>query len=133
MRRKWFIWLGNVAKTASKWFEWIENIPEFDESFMKSYNEEIHEQYFLKVAANNLHNDLTFPLEIMEIEKVKKIIDNLHDKTEYIIHIRNLKQVSNHGLILNKVHRVIKVNQKDLLQLYIYMSKELRKKTKQWL
>ena len=64
----------------------------------------------------------------MEIEKFKNIVDNLHDKTEYLIHIRNLKQVSNHGLMLNKIHRV---NQKALLQLYIHMIIELRKKAKQ--
>ena len=34
----------------------------------------------------------------MKIEKVEKLIGNLHDKTEYIIHIRNLKQALNHGL-----------------------------------
>ena len=25
----------------------------------------------------------------MKIEKVKKLVTNLHDKTEYVIHIRN--------------------------------------------
>ena len=30
---------------------------------------------------------------------MKKV--NLHDKTEYVIHIRNLKQALNHGLVLN--------------------------------
>ena len=43
----------------------------------------------------------------MKIENV----GNLHDKTEYVIHIRNLKQVLNKGLILKKVHGVIKFNQ----------------------
>ena len=43
----------------------------------------------------------------MKIEKVEKLVANLHDKTEYVIHIRNLKQALNHGLILKKVHRVI--------------------------
>ena len=28
----------------------------------------------------------------MSIEKLKKLVANLHDKTEYVIHIRNLKQ-----------------------------------------
>ena len=29
---------------------------------------------------------------MMKIEKVKKLVTNLHDKTEYVIHIRNLKE-----------------------------------------
>ena len=47
----------------------------------------------------------------MKIEKVEKLVANLHDKTEYVIHIRNLKQALNHGLVLEKVHRVIKFNE----------------------
>ena len=46
----------------------------------------------------------------------------LHDKTEYVIHIRNLKQALNHGLILNKVHRVINFNQSFWLKQYIVMN-----------
>ena len=38
----------------------------------------------------------------MKIEKVEKLVGNLHDKTEYIIHIRNLKQALNHGLFFKK-------------------------------
>ena len=38
----------------------------------------------------------------MKIEKVEKLVTNLHDKTEYIIHIRNLKQALNLELILKK-------------------------------
>ena len=41
---------------------------------------------------NNLHNNLPFLPERMKIEKVKKLAANLYDKTEYVIHIRNLKQ-----------------------------------------
>ena len=37
----------------------------------------------------------------MKIEKVEKLVTNLHDKTQYVIHIRNLKEASNHGLVLN--------------------------------
>ena len=40
----------------------------------------------------------------MKIEKVEKLGTNLHDKIEYVIHIRNLKQALNHRLILKKVH-----------------------------
>ena len=36
----------------------------------------------------------------MKIAKVKKLVANLHDKTEYAIRIRNLKKALNHGLVL---------------------------------
>ena len=63
----------------------------------------------------------------MEVEKVEKLVINLHEKTEYIIHIRNLNQPLNHGLILRKVHRVIKFNQNAWLKPYIEMNTNLRK------
>ena len=47
----------------------------------------------------------------MKIEKVEKLTPNLLNKTEYVIHIRNLKQKLNHGLFLEKVHAVVKFNQ----------------------
>ena len=66
----------------------------------------------------------------MKIEKVENIKANLHDKTEYVIHIRNLKQTLNHGLVLKKVHRVIKFNKNAWLKPYIDMNTDLRKKAK---
>ena len=33
-----------------------------------------------------------------KIENIGKPVTNLHDKTKYVIHIRNLKQALNHGL-----------------------------------
>ena len=66
----------------------------------------------------------------MKIENFEKLVSNLHDKTEYIIHIRNLKQALNHGLVLKKVHKVIKFNQNAWLKLYIDMDTGLRKKSK---
>ena len=38
----------------------------------------------------------------MKIRKVEKFVANLHDKTEYVIHIRSLKQALNHGRVLKK-------------------------------
>ena len=38
----------------------------------------------------------------MEIDNAEKLVTNLHDKTEYVIHIRNLKQALNRGLIVKK-------------------------------
>ena len=61
----------------------------------------------------------------MKIEKVKKLTC-LHDKTEYVLHITNLKQALNHGLVLKKVLRVIKFNQNALLNLYVNINTDLR-------
>ena len=66
----------------------------------------------------------------MKIEKVKKLVANLHDKTEYVIHIGNLKQALNHRLVLKKVHKVIKFNQNARLKPYIDPNTNLRKKAK---
>ena len=35
----------------------------------------------------------------MKIEKNEQFVANLHDKIEYVVHIRNLKQTLNHGLV----------------------------------
>ena len=48
----------------------------------------------------------------MKLGKIEKLVINLPDKTEYVIHIRNLKQALNHGLILKRVHRIVKFNKK---------------------
>ena len=56
----------------------------------------------------------------------------LHDKTEHVIYIKNLKQALNHGLDLEKVHRVIKFNQNIWQKAYIDMNTDLRKKRKKW-
>ena len=66
----------------------------------------------------------------MKIETVGKLVANLDDKTEYVIHIRNLKQALNRGLVLKRVHREIKSSQNAWLKPYIYMNADLRKKAK---
>ena len=72
----------------------------------------------------------SFLPEGMKIEKFKKLIANLHDKEEYVIHIRNLKQSLNHGFVLKKVHRIIKINQKSWLKPCIHMNTDPRKKAR---
>ena len=87
-------------------FEWIEDTSQFNKDFIRSYNKESNERYFLEVDVQyleklqELHNDLLFLLERMKLQKVEKLVTNLYDKKEYVIHIRNLKQALNHGLIL---------------------------------
>ena len=66
----------------------------------------------------------------MQIEKLENFITNLHAKTQYVIYTRNLKQTLNHRLVLEKVHRVVKFNEKAWLKPYIGMNIKLRKKAK---
>ena len=58
------------------------------------------------------------------------LVANLHDKTEYVICIKNLKQALNQGLVSQKVHRKIKFNQNAWLKPYIDMNTDLSKKAK---
>ena len=101
--------------------------------FVKKHNEESNEGYFLEVDVQYLekldefHNDLLFLPERIKIEKVKKLIASLNDKTEYIIHIRNLKQALNNESVLKIVYRVIKFNQNVQLKPYIDMNTDLKK------
>ena len=99
-------------------FKWFKNISEFNEDFIERYNDESDEGQFLEVVVqypeklHHFQNDLPFLSEGMSIEKVEKLVANLHDKTEYNIHIRNLNQALNRELVLKQVHRVIKFNKK---------------------
>ena len=76
------------------------------------------------------HNDLPFLPDRMKYEKVEKLITNLHDKTEYVIHRRNLKQALNHGLVLKKVNRRIQFNQIAWLKSYIDLNIKVKKNKK---
>ena len=111
---------------------------QFNESFIKSYNEESDEGYFFEVDVqyleklHGLHNDLPFLPERNEIEKVEKLVATLLDKTEYVMGIKILKQTLNNRLVLKKIHRVIKLNQNAWVKLYIYMNTNLIKNIKRW-
>ena len=101
--------------------KWVENTSQFSKYFIENYNEDSDEEHFLEADVqylellHELHNDLLFLPERMNVK-------NLHDKKEYFIQKRHLKQVLNHGLVLKKVYKVIKFNQKAWLKSYIDMS-----------
>ena len=90
-------------KLPVKKFKWVKDIYKFDKSFIKSYNKENDKGYFLEVdfqyskKLHELHNDLPYLPDRMKIEKFEKLLANLHDKTEYVMHTRNLKEALNHG------------------------------------
>ena len=100
----------------------IKDTSQFNNDFIKNNNEEIDEGYFLEVDVqypenlHNLHNDLPFLPKRMKIEKFEKFVANLHDKTEYVIHIRNSKQTLNHGLVWKTLRKTIKFNQNAWLK-----------------
>ena len=92
-------------------FEWMEQISEFDQRFIKNYDQNNDKGYILEVD----DCDLPFLPERKKIIKCKKLVCNIRNKENYVLHIRALKQALNYGLILKKVHRVIKFNQKAWL------------------
>ena len=47
-------------KLSENDFKWVEDLSEFGESFIKCYNEESDEGYFLKMIFNILKNYVTF-------------------------------------------------------------------------
>ena len=59
-----------------------------------------------------------------------KNIKNLHDKKEYVTHIRNLNPALNHEIVLTKAHSANTLNQQSWLKLYIDTNTELRKNAK---
>ena len=83
---------------------------------------------FLKLMFNILKNDMKFILICHFYQKERKLktsksfAANLHCKTEYVIQIRNLKQVLKPGLVFKKFHKVIKFNQNAWLKPYIDMN-----------
>ena len=123
-------------KLLLKYFKWVEDVSELNEDFIKCYSDESDERYFLKVDVQypeNLHN-LYYGLSLLpkriKIKKVDKLLGNLHDNEEYILHIRNFKKALNYKLVFEKVHRVIKFKQKSWSKQYIDKNTDLRKKSK---
>ena len=116
--------------------EWEKKLSKFDERFIKNYNENSDKRYFLEVDVEypknlfSLHSDVPFLPERKKIEKCNQLICDFHDKKNYVVDIKALKQELNHGLILKKVPRVIPFNQKAWLKPYIDLNTELRKEAK---
>ena len=115
-----------------------DHLSDFNEDFIKNYNEKSDEGYFLEVDIEypkqlwSSDKDFPFLPERRKLEKVEKLVCSIEDKEKYVIHIRALKQALNNGLKLKKVHRVIKFQQKAWLKSYIDMNTKLRKEAKRW-
>ena len=84
-------------------FKWTDNNI-INEEFIKNYNENDKKGYIFEVdikypkKLHDLHSDLPFLPERMEINKCKKLVSNLYNKKKYVVHINSLKQALNYGL-----------------------------------
>ena len=103
-------------------FKWVNNVSNIDKDFIKNYDEDSDKRYILEVDVgcsenlHDLHSDLPFLPERMKINKCIKLACNMHDKNNYVVHIRALKQALNLELLLKKVHRIIQFNQEAWLK-----------------
>ena len=99
--------LAMYKKLPVNGFKWIDN-NEINEEFIKKYNENDNKGYIFEVDVkypkrlHELHSDLPFLSERMEVNKCKKLVCNLFNKKKYVVHINSLKQALNHGLKLKK-------------------------------
>ena len=111
-------------------FKWLKNVDEFD---VTSINEKSPLGYFLQVELkypdklHKLHNDYPLAPEKLAVSSemsnyckqiagkyeikvgdVKKLIPNLGNKTNYVVHYRNLQLYLSLGMKLTKIYRVLK-------------------------
>ena len=118
-------------KLPSAGFMWANNLNKYASEFIKNYNENSDLGYILEVDIryrkhlNGLHRDLPL-LPVKE----NKLLTALEDKKNYVVHISALKQALDHGLGLEKVHKVIKFRQETWLKPYIDNYTKLRTNAK---
>ena len=123
-----------TEKLSGRGFRWMDDISRMDEDFVRGYDKNDNKGYILEVGVDysnelqNLHSGLLFLPERMVINNTKKLVCNLDDKKNYVVHINVLKQALDHGLKLRKVNRVIEFDQEAWLKEYIDVNIELRKK-----
>ena len=120
-------------------FKWLKNIDKFD---VNSIGENNPIGYILQVDIKHpeklhiLHNDYSLAPEKLaitygmlsnyckniadeyriKVSHVKKLIPNLHDKTDYVLHYKNLELYLSLGIKLTKIHRVLKFKQSDWMK-----------------
>lgn len=69
-------------------------------------------------------------LDERKLDKSRKLVPNLYEKKEYVLHHKNLELYLSLGLVLEKIHRVLAFDQTPWMKPYIAKNTELRKNTK---
>ena len=82
--------------------------PAVSSDMLSKYCKEIADKYEIKVG------------------DVKKLIPNLGNKTNYVVHYRNFHLYSSLGMKLTKIRRVLKPKQSDWMKKYIDFNTEKR-------
>ena len=86
--------LKNYQQNGFKWLDTAEHV--INEEFIKNYNENDIKGCMLEVDVkypnrlHELHSDLLFLSERMEVNKCKKLACNLFNKKKYVAHIKIL-------------------------------------------
>ena len=62
----------------------------------------------------------------IKVGDVEKLVPNLDNKTNYVLHYKNLQLYFSLGIKLNKIHRVLKFKQCDWMKKYIGFNTEKR-------
>lgn len=85
---------------------------------------------FYPPELHDYHND--YPMcaehEFVNDSKIKKLILNLNDKTNYVLHYRTLKMVKKYGLIIKGVGKKLKFKQSPWLKPFIDLNTKERTK-----
>ena len=105
-----------VQKLLTGGFIWVENADKLKSNINK-LAKQARKGYLLVADVSypnnlyDLHNDLTFMCEKRKTSGVRKLVPNLYNNKKYVIHITALDQAHKHGLILDKICRVIEFDQ----------------------
>ena len=100
------------------------------------YPEELHNQhndYPLAPEHLNVTTEMLSPSqarEKCESGETFKLLQTFNTKEYYVCHYRILKFYATHGLIVSKVHRIIKFRQSKWMKSYIDINTEIRRKAK---
>ena len=87
-------------------FRWVYHKP----NEIRKLTEREDKGYLLEVDVSyprdlhNSHNDLPFMCERLKIGGIEKLVPNLRNKRNYVIHIQVLNQALTHGLMLERIH-----------------------------
>ena len=79
---------------------------------------------------HDLHNDYPLAPERLKIGGIEKLIPNLCDKKNYVVHHETLKQYESLGLKITKIHRGIKFEESAWLKPYIDLNTKTENKNK---